>query len=182
MSPAKVRIFRLLLASGAIVMSSVVIDGETVGVEVRSRGDGGGAKRGGGSAGTAGGHRGGGGGRPRRGGGGGAGALWGGAAVGATGWVARRGRMMFVELARAISWFCWSRTSASATVTCWPRCTTRPIDRSMPESAVTALKKLTWSSAVVKPSPGASVLKTANPIALSASEVIAPPCTVFIGL
>src|SRR5438552_18593808 len=124
MSPAKVRIFRLLRASGAIVMSSVVIDGETVGVEARSRGDGGAAKRGGGSAVTA-------------------GAVWGGAAVGATGWVARRGRMMFVELARAISWFCWSRTSASATVTCWPRCTTRPIDRSMPESEVTALKKLT---------------------------------------
>src|SRR2546428_14186720 len=82
MSPAKVRIFRLLFASGAIVMSSVVIDGETVGVEVRSRGDGGGAKRGGGSAGTAGGGWGGGGGRGRRrggGGGGGGGGVVGGA-------------------------------------------------------------------------------------------------------
>src|SRR5438128_10290993 len=123
MSPAKVRIFRLLLASGAIVMSSVVIDGETVGVEVRSRGDGGGAKRGGASAVTA-------------------GALWGGAAVGATGWVARRGRMMFGELARAVSWFWWSRNSASATVTCWPRCTTRPGVCSMPISAELAVHKM----------------------------------------
>src|SRR3989442_12117992 len=44
MSPAKVRILRLLRASGAIAMSSVVIGGDTVGVGASSRGDGGAAK------------------------------------------------------------------------------------------------------------------------------------------
>src|SRR5207245_9608280 len=92
MSPAKVRIFRLLRASGAIVMSSVVIDGETVGVEARSRGDGGAAKRGGGSAVTA-------------------GAVWGGAGVGGTGLVGGRGWMAFFGRACAIRWVCCSRGS-----------------------------------------------------------------------
>src|SRR5438876_544087 len=42
MSPANVRIFRLVRASGAALMSSVVSGGETVGVGARSSGDGGG--------------------------------------------------------------------------------------------------------------------------------------------
>ncbi len=88
MSPAKVRILRLLLASGAMLMSSVVIEGETVGVAGRSSGDGGAAKRAGGSVAAT--------------GGGGRGAVHGAGGAGAT----RACRMMFVEPARAISWFC----------------------------------------------------------------------------
>ena len=152
-------------------MSSVISGGDTVGVGVRSSGDGGALNRWAGSGAASGAK-----GTPIGMGGGSAG---GAAALirgcGAAGWADRRCRMTLVELARAINWFCWSSTSASATASCWPRCTTRPIDRSMPESAVTAFRKLIWSSAVVKFSPGASVLKTANPIALSAREVSAPP-------
>src|SRR5260370_40127773 len=89
MSPAKVRILRLPLASGAMLMSSVVIEGETVGVDGRSSGDGGAAKRGGGSEAAAGGGAGGGGGGGVPGGGGGAGRR---RRVGVGGAAPRRGR------------------------------------------------------------------------------------------
>ena len=97
MSPAKVRILRLFRAMGAMLMSSVVMGGETVGIAVRSSADGGGAKRGGGS------------GAP-----GGAASCWpsggtGGGAVCPTGGCAgagRRCRTTLVELARAIRLFC----------------------------------------------------------------------------
>src|SRR5438105_15109190 len=80
-SPAKVRIFRLLRASGAIPMSSVVIGGDTVGVGARSRRDGGAAERAGGCV-----------------------AAWAGSGAGAAtqasgGGGARRWRMTLVELA-----------------------------------------------------------------------------------
>jgi len=87
-----------------------------------------------------------------------------------------------VELAVAITWPWLSMTSACATAICRPRWTTRPVLRRVPVSTVAALRKLTWISAVVKFSPGASVLKTAKPIAESASEVMAPPCTTPLGL
>ena len=100
MSPANVRIFRLFRASGAILMSSVLMDGDTVGVGVRSSGEGGAAKRGAGTAAT---------------GATSGGAGWG-AEAGADG-AGRRWRTILVELARAISWFWGSRISASATTT-----------------------------------------------------------------
>src|SRR2546423_12776042 len=109
MSPAKVRILRLLRASGAMLMSSVVIGGDTEGIAVRSSGDGGGAKRGGGS------------GAP----GGAASCCASGATGGASGWTGggftgagRRRRATLGEVGRAVRVVLWFRVSGFATGNC----------------------------------------------------------------
>jgi hypothetical protein len=56
------------------------------------------------------------------------------------------------------------------------------MQRSIPDWTVTGRMKLTVRSTVVKFSPDANVVTTANPMALSSSDASAPPWATSLGL
>ena len=75
-----------------------------------------------------------------------------------------------------------SSRRASVVTTVLPRCTTVPVHRTGPVSAVIARVKFAFSSSVVQRVPASAADTNAVPIAESSSVVAKPAWTVPIGL
>jgi hypothetical protein len=67
--------------------------------------------------------------------------------------------------------------AASVVATRLPGWTTFPMQRTVPESAVSARVKFAFSSSVVQPTPASRVVTNAQPIAESSSVIASPAWT-----